>query len=71
VGATKVRENFTLARMDFTITFAYDQDNPPAPSDEEVMSWFQPMYDALKSEGWEFNTLTQEAPPAVRAIQEV
>lgn len=71
VGATKQRANFTLAHMDFTISFAYDPDAPPAPSDEEVLGWFQPVYDALKADGWVFHTLTQDAPGAVRQIEEV
>lgn len=70
VGATRQRDNFTLARMDFTVQLAFDPDTPPAPSDEEVLGWLQPMLDALRADGWEFHTLTQEAPPAVRSIQE-
>jgi methyl coenzyme M reductase gamma subunit len=71
VGGTKVRDNGTLAHMDFTIVFAYDQDNPPQPDDTEVIGWFQPIHDAMKAAGWEFHTFTQEAPPAARSIQEV
>lgn len=70
VGATKQRENLSPAQMNFTIEFAYDPDTPPAPSDVEVLGWVQPIYDALKADGWEFHTLAQDAPPAVRQIQE-
>ncbi|NUO43723.1 MAG: hypothetical protein HOV82_17005 [Streptomyces sp.] len=56
--------------MDFEVAFAYDLDSPPQPSDEEVLGWLQPMLDALRADGWEFHTLTQDAPPATRSIQE-
>jgi hypothetical protein len=69
-GATKQRDNFTLAEIAFTVEFTYDPDTPPAPSDEEVLGWLQPMYDAMTAAGWTFHTLTQDAPPAVRTIQE-
>lgn len=71
VGATKQRDNFTIAHMDFTVEFGYDPDAPPAPTDTEVLSWLQPMVDALKADGWDFHTLTQDAPAATRSIQEV
>jgi hypothetical protein len=71
VGATKQRDNLTVAHMDFTVTFAYDQDTPPQPDDSEVLGWLQPMYDAMTADGWTFHTFTQEAPPATRSIREV
>ena len=33
VGATRQRDNFTLARMDFTVQLAFDPDTPPAPAE--------------------------------------
>lgn len=70
VGATRQRENLSPAHMNFTIEFGYNPDSPPQPSDAEVLAWFQPVYDAMKAAGWEFHTLTQDAPPATRSIQE-
>lgn len=71
VQATKVRENLTLAYVDFTLNFQYNPDEPPLPNDAEVLTWIQPIYDGMKAAGWEFNTFRQEAPPATRSIKEV
>jgi hypothetical protein len=71
VEATKTRDNLTLAYVNFTINFQYNPDEPPFPDDAEVISWLQPIYDGMKSTGWEFSVFRQEAPPAVRSIREV